>query len=80
MQEYVPTLQTVGEWQTFIVNGSVIHTIHTYKTPDSRDRCTGGEACIILLVVGGDEVCVGGYYCSTEQTILGNAYATMGRH
>lgn len=31
MQEYVDTLQTVGEWRTFIVNGSIIHTIHTYK-------------------------------------------------
>ena len=30
MQEYVNTLQTVGEWRTFIVNGSVIHSIHTY--------------------------------------------------
>lgn len=31
MQEYVPTLQTVGEWRTFIVNGCIIHTVHTFK-------------------------------------------------
>ena len=35
MQEYVTTLHTVGEWRTFIVNGSVIHTVHTYRHPDT---------------------------------------------
>lgn len=31
MQDYVPTLVTLGEWRTFIVNGAVIHTVHTCK-------------------------------------------------
>lgn len=31
MQEYVPTMKNVGEWRTFIVNGAIIHTVHTYN-------------------------------------------------
>lgn len=30
-QEFIPTLQTMGEWRVFIVNGHIIHAIHTYK-------------------------------------------------
>lgn len=33
-QEFIPTLQTIGEWRVFIVNGSIIHTIHTCKVDD----------------------------------------------
>lgn len=35
IQEHIRTLRTVGEWQAFIVNGAVIHTIHMYKDPDT---------------------------------------------
>jgi hypothetical protein len=30
-QEFVPTLQSVGEWRVFVINGNIIHTIHTSK-------------------------------------------------
>lgn len=36
MQEYVPTLRTVGEWRVFIVNGAVIQTVHTYMHSDTK--------------------------------------------
>ncbi|KAG6373961.1 hypothetical protein JVT61DRAFT_6126 [Boletus reticuloceps] len=30
-QEYIATLKDVGEWRTFLVNGTVVHTVHTYR-------------------------------------------------
>lgn len=42
-QEYVDPLKSVGEWRAFIVNGQLIHTVHTFRD-DLTGRWQGTQA------------------------------------
>ena len=42
-QEFVPTLQTVGDWRVFVVNGRILHVVHTYKS-EENGAWVGNEA------------------------------------
>lgn len=35
-QEYVRTLEEVGEWRTFIVCGQILHVVHSWKGSNGR--------------------------------------------
>ena len=43
-QEYVPTLRMIGEWRVFIVNGTIIQTVHTYRNANSQGRWIAKQA------------------------------------
>lgn len=40
-QQYIPLLQKYGEWRAFIVGGSLIHVVHTYR--HGRGRWIGTQ-------------------------------------
>lgn len=42
-QEMISTLQTIGEWRVFIVNGSIIQTVHTHKLPGAMGQWVGHQ-------------------------------------
>ncbi|KAG6369552.1 hypothetical protein JVT61DRAFT_14253 [Boletus reticuloceps] len=47
-QEYVQSLDQIGEWRVFIVGGNVISVVHTYKTSDDGWKGTVTESFLTL--------------------------------
>lgn len=59
-QEYVQSLDKIGEWRVFIIGGNVISVMHTYKS--SNDRWHGEVAGSFLTL---DEIrCACGFHSS----------------
>lgn len=68
-QEYVPSLDQVGEWRAFVVGGNIISVMHTHKTPE-KDWKGDWSGCEVESFLSLDEIRYVIWHCITRKCLM----------